>query len=147
MLAIRPLQLGRVQLSQVTSPLIVVVTDPRGAPFSGAKVTLQGQTVPVETDGDGVARFDSARSGQVTVTVQVAGFTIKKTGSSDETLFVSVPICADGPLLTNTEIIALLLGGAALSFGLYKKSQVAQILGEMTLGAGIFNLIFRHSCR
>lgn len=141
------MELGRVRLSQIAAPLTVVVTDPRGAPFSGAKVTLQGQTVPVETDKSGVATFASAPAGEVTAVVQAGGFTVKKTGPTDQTLFVTVPVCADGPILSNTELVVLFAGAGVAGFGFYKKSAAAQMVGETLLAAGIFSAVYRASCR
>lgn len=144
----QPIQvrLSGYRLSQA-SPLIVVVVDPRGTPFSDAAVTLQGQTVPVKTDSNGVALFPSAPAGDATVQVKIGDFILKARGSTDQTLFVSVPICAPGPLLTGTEIVALLLGGVAAVSGLVYKKRAAEMLGEVLVGAAVFNAIYRNSCR
>jgi len=137
----------RLILGQLSAPFTVVVVDPRGAPFKGARVTIQGQAVPIDTDSDGVAVFPSAPSGNVTAQVEVDGYKLIKQGSSDQTLFVTVPVCADGPLLTNTEIIALLLGGAIAGAGFYTKHRALETVGELVFGGGVFTIIYRHSCR
>ncbi len=134
-------------LSQVSEPLRVVVIDPRGTPFAGAQVTLQGQSVPAKTDSSGVALFQSAPAGDAVVQVKVGDFTVKARGSTDQTLFVTVPICAPGPLLTGTELLALLLGGAATVGGILGKRRPVEMLGEVLIGAGIFTVVYRHSCR
>jgi hypothetical protein len=139
--------LRRHWLGQLTAALKVIVTDPRGAPFKGARITLQGQAMPVDTDGDGVAVFPSAPSGEVTVQVDVQGYKLRASGPSDQTIFISVPVCANGPLLMNTEILALLVGGATAGAGFYWKKDVAIMLGEILIGASLFSSVYRASCR
>jgi hypothetical protein len=134
-------------LGQLSAPFTVVVTDPRGAPFKGAQVTLQGSAMPVSTDANGVASFPSAPSGQVTAQVSVMGFKLQGTGPSDQTLFITVPVCADGPLLTNTELLALVLGGAIAAAGFYWKKAPAILAGEILGGSAIFSCVYRASCR
>lgn len=128
------------------SPLTVVVVDPRGTPFSGAQVTLQGQAMPVSTDSSGIASF-TAPAGDVVVQVKVAGFTLRARGTTDQTLFVTVPVCAPGPILTITEMVAMLVGGSAVIGGMVYKKRAAEMFGEILVGASVFNAIFRNSCR
>lgn len=126
---------------------MVEVVDPRGVPFSGVKVTLQGQTVPQTTDSNGTVIFPQVTGAQATVVVQVAGFTMKKTGPTDETMFVVMPVAAPVPLVTIVELAALALGGIAVATGILMKRQIISTLGEIALGAGAFNIVFRHSCK
>lgn len=134
-------------LSQAASPLTVVVVDPRGIPFSGAQVTLQGQSVPQKTNSSGAATFPQAPAGEAVVLVKVGDFTVRARGSADETLFVTVPVSAPEPILTAVELGALLLGGVAAIYGVTRKQRTAETVGEVLIGAGIFTIISRHSCR
>lgn len=129
------------------SPLTVVVVDPRGTPFKDAKVTLQGQAMPVSTDSDGIATFSNIPPGDAVVQVKVAGFVMKARGSTDATLFVTVPVCAPGPILTPVEIGAILFGGAAVIYGISNKQRAIELLGELVAGASIFSSLYRASCR
>lgn len=135
------------RLSQASAPFQVVVVDPMGAPFSGALVTLQGEPVPVKTDSSGVARFTYGSSGEVVAVVQVGDFTVRARGRGDETLFVKVPVCSPGPLITTAELVVLLLGAGAAAVGAARKQRAIETVGEVLLGAGIFTAVYRHSCR
>lgn len=145
MLAVR-VPLSGYKLSQA-SPLTVVVVDPRGTPFSDAQITLQGQAMPVHTNSAGVATFPSAPAGEAIVQVRIGQFTLRAKGPTDQTLFITVPICAPGPLLTGTELVALILGAAAAAGGVLGKRRPLEMLGEVLVGAGIFTAVYRHSCR
>lgn len=142
-----PVRLAGTQLGQGAMPLTVVVVDPRGTPFLGAKVTLQGRATPEQTNSSGVAVFEGVPAGDALVQVNVGGFTLRAKGPVNETLFVTVPVCAPGPILTGTEIVALLVGGAAAIGGLIYKKRAAEMLGEVLVGASVFNAIYRNSCR
>jgi hypothetical protein len=130
-----------------TTHYLVVVTDPRGNPYPGARVTLQGQALPQTTNADGVAAFPAVSPGQVIANVQVGDLKVNGAGSADATLFVTVPVCAPGPFLSNTEIIALIGGGAMTFGGLKWKSPGIQTVGEIFLGAAVFSCLYRASCR
>jgi hypothetical protein len=141
-------RLPRPFLGQNTEPFRVVVVDPTGVPFSGAQVTLQGASVPVKTDSDGVATFTfGSMAGEAVVQVQVGDYTLKARGPADQTLFVTVPIAAPGPIVTVVELAALALGTVATVYGLTKKQRATATVGEVLLGAGIFTAVYRHSCR
>jgi len=140
-------RLSGFSLSQTFRPLTIVVVDPRGVPFSGAEVTLQGASLPSKTDSRGVVTFPAALSGEAVVQVQVGDFTVKARGPADQTLFVTVPICSPGPLITIPELGALVLGGAAAIIGMQRKNRAIETLGEVLIGAGIFTAVYRHSCR
>lgn len=118
-----PVRLAGTLLGQ-GEQLTVVVVDPRGTPFSGAQVTLQGRAMPEKTNSSGIATFHDVPAGDAIIQVKVGGFTLRARGSTDETLFVTVPVCAPGPILTGTEVVALLVGGAAALGGLVWKSVV-----------------------
>lgn len=139
------LTLRLVRLGQLSSPYHVVVADPRGAPWKGATVTING--ISQTTDGNGVASFPSVPVGYVDARIQIGEFNIDGKGSSDSTLFVTVPICAEGPLLTNTELVALAAGSALTAAGFHWKQGVLKIVGETLLAGGIFTAIYRQSCR
>lgn len=141
MLALKLVRLG--QLPSV--PYHVVVADPRGAPWKGATVTI-GDVSRV-TDGNGVASFESVPAGYIDARIKIGEFTVDGKGSSDNTLFVTVPICAEGPLLTNTELVALVTGGALAAGGYYLKKDLLSKVGELVFGASIFTIVYRHSCR
>lgn len=141
MLALRLVRLGQLP----SSPYHVVVADPRGAPWKGATVTING--ISQTTDGNGVAAFESISAGPVDARIQLGEFVIDGKGNSDSTLFVTVPICAEGPLVTNTELVAVIAGGLLTAAGFHWKQGVMKIAGEAILGAGIFTAIYRQSCR
>lgn len=142
-----PVRLAGASLSQAGESLVVVVVDPRGTPFSGAQVTLQGFAMPGVTNGSGIATFTGVPAGDVVATVKVAGFSLRARGSTDQTLFVTVPVCAPGPILTPVEIAAILLGGTAVVFGISKKLRALEMAGELVAGASIFSSLYRASCR
>lgn len=141
-----PVRLSSFRLSQGAS-LTVVVVDPRGTPFSDASVTLQGRAMPEKTNGAGVATFSSVPLGEVIVQIRIGAYVLRARGTTDETLFVTVPVCAPGPFLTGTELVALLLGGAATAGGIFMKKRALEMLGEILIGAGAFTAVYRHSCR
>lgn len=135
-------------LSQMpTTPFLVVVVDSRGNPYPGARVTIQGQAMPQTTDQDGVAAFPPISPGQVVANVQIGDLKVNGAGNSDSTLFVTVPVCAPGPFLAKTEIVALIAGGAMTFGGLKWKRPGIQIVGELLLGGAIFSSLYRASCR
>jgi hypothetical protein len=142
-----PIRLGGTGLGQITAPLVVVVVDPRGTPFSGAQVTLQGRAMPEATNSSGIAKFGDVPAGQAVVQVKVGDYLLRAQGSTDQTLFVTVPVCAPGPLLSGTEIVALVLGIAATAGGVVKKYRSLEVLGEIFIGGAIWTSIYRHSCR
>lgn len=143
-----PYRRPRPFLSQMpTTPYLVVVTDPRGNPYPGARVTLQGQAMPQTTDSSGVATFPPVSPGQVLATVQIGDLKVNGAGTADASLSVTVPVCAPGPILSNTEIVALIAGGAMTFGGLKWKSSGVQTIGELILGAAIFSTLYRASCR
>lgn len=149
MLGLVPIRLGGgPRLAQLTaSPFTVVVSDPRGTPFKGVQVTIQGQAMPQTTDENGRATFPSVPVGQVIANVQVGDLRMPAAGNSDSTLFVTMPICADGPILTKTELLAILVGGGLAGAGFYWKQGPLKMVGEVILGAAVFTAIYRSSCR
>lgn len=142
-----PLRLAGSWLSQGALPLTVVVVDPRGTPFVDAEVTLQGRATPEKTNSSGIATFHDVPAGDAIVQVDVSGFVMKARGTTDQTLFVTVPVCAPGPILTPVEIGAILLGGAAVVYGISKKLRALEMAGELVAGASIFSSLYRASCR
>lgn len=136
-------------LGQAAPLFRVVVTDDHGRPVRGVRVEVTpsgtsdsgGQT----TGSDGVASFAPTAS-EVTVTLRVGDLVTRRRARTDETLFVQLPICAPEPLLTKTEIAALLAGGVIAGAGFHWKLEPLQILGEVVFGAAAFTAIYRHSC-
>lgn len=134
-------------LAQAGESISVVVVDPRGTPFVGAQVTLQGFAMPGVTNGSGIATFTGVPAGDVVASVKVAGFSLRARGSTDQTLFVTVPVCAPGPIVSSAELVALVLGVGATAGGLIYKKRAAEMLGEILIGSSIFSAVYRASCR
>lgn len=133
-------------LGQAAPPWSVVVTDPNGLPFADAEVSIGG--VPVgKTDSHGVALVPNPGAGSETVRIRVEGLDLVRTGRTDETLFVQVPVCAPQPFLTTAEILACGLGASLVGAGLYWKQSSLQVVGEVLFGASVFTAVYRHSCR
>lgn len=126
-------------------PFRVVVTDVRGTPFRGVSVAVSGAGQAV-TDAEGTASFGTPPSPEADVTLRIGDLVSRKHARTDETLFVQLPICAPPRLLTNTEIVAILVGGSMTGAGLYWNVQGLQIVGEIVLGGALFTAIYRHSC-
>lgn len=127
----------------------VVVVDPKGTPYPGAQVQLQGQSaIPslIPTDSSGVATFPISTAGTATVAVQVGGYTLKASGPTDRTLFVIVPVRAPEPILTGIEFVAIGVGGAAVIVGIKTKQKALQLFGELIAGACIFSSLYRANC-
>lgn len=154
---LRPLNLGyRLAQKQLQPPIEipfrVVVTDIRGNAFRNAKVTayVNGQELfEVSTDKTGAAAFPSTPAGgTITVRVEAEGYVVtRRIDNTDETLFISLPVCAAQPFLTTTEMVILATSGAMVGAGLkWKQLDMLQILGELGLGAAIFSAVYRHSC-
>lgn len=124
----------------------VVVVDSRGNPFFGVTVTLSDGQQQV-TDGDGIATFTfPPRTDRVTATLDVNGTRLVKEGPTNQTLFVDIPVCGPAKLLTNTEILAILVGGGMAAGGAYWKVSALSTTGEIIVGAALFTAIYRHSC-
>lgn len=134
----------------VETPFQVVVTDIRGTPFQDAMVTafVNGQRLyDVKTGHEGIASFPPAKGGVITVRVEAQGYIInRQVESTDETLFISLPVCASQSLLTITEMGILAASGALIWAGSRWKTDVAKTVGELGLGAVIFSAVYRHSC-
>lgn len=136
-----------------TGSFSVVVTDVKGDPFEGARVTAsRGGTDlgAMQTDSHGVAVFNSS-PGQdpVQVRIDATPYVARRTLSADaansgETLFVELPVDRPEPLLTAIEICTLLAGAGAVGAGFYYKAEALKLAGEIILGAGIFTTIYRH---
>lgn len=136
---------ARLQLSQAAEPFKVAVIDVRGNAFRGVQVILSdGQNAL--TDGDGIATFAQPPKGDVTVTLTVEGLKIVRQGNTNQTLFVDLPICGTPRILTNTELIALVAGGAIAAAGVHWKISALSVTGEILVGASLFTAIYRHSC-
>lgn len=142
-----PRRLGQ---QPVETEFQVVVTDIRGTPFQDAIVTafLNGQRLyDVKTDRGGNASFPSPKGGVIDVRVEAQGYVInRKVENTDETLFISLPVCASQSLITPTELGILAASGALIWAGSYWKTEVAKTVGELGLGAVIFSAVYRHSC-
>lgn len=146
--------LGAVKLlgqPPVEIPFKVVVTDSRGAPFKDARVYVTSggkELYDISTDSGGVAAAPMLSAGRIEVRVEVAGYVMNKVvDNTDETLFIQVPICADGEILTKSEL-ALLAGAAALAGAGWKyKMEALKTTAEIILGAVVFNAVFRANCR
>jgi hypothetical protein len=156
-LSFRPINLGGRLLGQervqppVEIPFRVVVTDIRGNAFRDANVTtyVNGQQLyDVATDAHGSAAFPGLKGGVITVRVEAGGYVAtRKVENTDETLFISLPVCAPQPFLTTTEIVILAAGGAMVATGMHWKGLDAiKMLGELGLGAAVFSAVYRHSC-
>jgi hypothetical protein len=145
--------LGQVRLAgrglgQVASgPFQVVILDPRGTPWAGARVTLQGVALPQVTDAQGVATFPSAPSGQVTANIELGGYRMTAAGDSSNTLFVAAPVCAPGPIVSKIEILAIFGGTGLTLLGAHYKQGPVQLIGETLIGAAVFSALYRNSCR
>lgn len=136
----------RLRLGQ-SAPFQIVVTDPRGMPWEGAKISIPGAAIPQNTDDKGVATFPDVPPGQVTATIELGDYHITATGNSRDTMFVSAPLCAPGPILSKVEIVTLLGGISLFLSGIHWKNSTAKTVGELVTSAGIFTTIYRHSCR
>src|SRR4029077_5764545 len=133
-----PLRMGwappQLELSQAAVPFKVVVIDVRGNGFSGVRVALSdGQTAI--TDSDGAATFANPPKGQVDVTLDNPEFRIVRRGDTNQTLFVDLPVCGTPRILTNTELIALVAGGAIAAAGVHWKISALSVTGEILVGA------------
>lgn len=162
-LALRPsnfggvggLRLGQERLQPpVEIPFRVVVTDIRGNAFGDAKITayVNGQQLyEVTTDSHGVAAVPLApgvSGGVITVRVEAGGYVVnRKIENTDDTLFISLPVCAPQPFLTTTEVVIMVTAGAMVGAGSHwKQYGFLKMLGELGLGAAVFSAVYRHSC-
>lgn len=132
-------------------PFRVVVTDSKGTPFKGALVYLSSGGRPlyeISTNSSGIAEVPSPVSGRIDVRIEVAGYVVnRQVESTDETLFVQLPICSPGEILTMVEL-GLLAGAAGLAWaGVKYKKAIPKTVAEVILGAVVFNAVFRSSCR
>jgi len=139
------------------SLLAVAVADIRGNPWPGARVEAQipGLKEPriAITDQDGIALLEVPETlGRgLEVHVQAGAYSSWETwtgaeASSGETLFVVLPVRRPEPLVTLTELGALLAGGAGVAAGYFWNMNALQVGGEVLIGAAIFTAIYRHSC-
>lgn len=131
-------------------PFKVVVTDSRGVPFKGAMVYLSSggrHLYDVSTNSGGSVEFPGV-SGAIDVRVEVAGYVVtRRVENTDETLFVQVPVCSPGELLTVTELALLAGAGALAGAGWHWKISGLKITSEIILSAVVFNAVFRAGCR
>jgi hypothetical protein len=146
------------RLAQAPASLLAVaVADIRGNPWPGAQVEVQipGSKTPLiaVTDRDGIAVIEApdtvGRGVEVHVQAGVYSSWNTWTGAqaaSGETLFVVLPVRGPEPLVTLTELAALLAGGAGVAAGYFWKLNALQVGGEVLIGASIFTAIYRHSC-
>lgn len=144
-----PLRMGwtpaPLSLGQVPLPFKVVAIDVRGNGFRGVQVTLSdGQTAL--TDSEGVATFLTPPKGEVDATLSIDGFTVIRRGNTNQSLFVDLPICGIPKFINNTEITALIVGGAMAGAGTYWKIDAISTVGEIIVGAALFTVIYRHAC-
>jgi hypothetical protein len=135
-----PLSLG-----QAIAPFKVVVIDVRGNGFRGVLVTLSDGQTSV-TDSEGVATFLTPPRGEVDATLTIDGLTIVRRSNTSQSLFVDLPICGTPKFVNNTEIIAIVVGGAMAGAGTYWKVGAISTVGEIIVGAALFTMIYRHAC-
>lgn len=156
-LTFRPLNLSgrRLAQSQLTPPIEipfrVVVTDIRGNAFRDARVTasVDGQPLyDVTTDEHGAASLPVSPGRIINVRVDAGGYVAnRKVENTDETLFISLPVCAPQPFLNTTEIVIMAAAGAMVGAGNHwKQLSALKMVGELGLGAAVFSAVYRHSC-
>jgi carboxypeptidase family protein len=143
----------RPYLGQAPNQPLITVIDRQGKPVQGAHVTLRRgpeELGPVETDGNGDARFD-APAGMYDVIVRYNGHTIWKEATPTqigrgETIVVEFPFCVRDPILKPVDIGLLLAAGALTAGGMYWKVEPLKVVGEVIFGATAFTVIYRLSC-
>jgi hypothetical protein len=135
-------------LAQVPpAPFQVVILDPRGTPWAGARVTVLGMALPQTTNSQGVAIFPSVPLGQVTVNVELGDYRMSASGDSSNTLFITAPVCSPGPVASKVELIGLFGGTVMALVGSHFKTGPVQLIGETLIGAAVFSALYRNSCR
>lgn len=127
--------------AQSTTTLSGTIKDPKGAPVSGAKVSLKnsstGQTVEAEADAQGAYQFADLASGEYELTTSASGFETKTNivhlGSSPQTEDVAL-IATAGPSLSDLGFnTADTKGNAAEQARLDKRTHMLKIHQKMGL--------------
>lgn len=127
----------------------MTVLDKRGNPYENAQVVVHvgGGTVSGFTDAAGLATFSGLPQGGLEVVVVLpSSLKITQQGNTKSDMFVEVPVCAPVPLISKTEIVALLGGAALVGSGYLFKIGPLKVVGELAVGGGIFSAIYRNSC-
>lgn len=151
MIALRTVQLGR-RLGQPPASeegaFRVVVVDARGNPFPEAHVAITSSGRPLfEILSDAQGEVRAPVSGTVDVQVDVRGFRVVRRGvGTEETLFVVLPVCAPGPVLTKVEMGLFAAAAALAGAGSYWKLDLLKLTGEVLFGATVFTAVYRNSC-
>lgn len=146
---IRTVSLPRARLGQPRDDVFrVVVVDIRGNPFRDARVSISSGGKPLYDVSTGSGGEASAPvEGPVDVRVDTDRYSVVRRGvRTDETLFVTLPVCAPAPIVSGTELGLFALAGAMAWSGKRWKSGLLQIGGEVLFGAVVFTAVYRNAC-